>query len=149
MQSTVKEFSGPGGTAAVQDGTRPFAAVALVMLSIVSVSYSLAQSLVNPGLQQLRVDFHASLAGISWILTAYLLSSAVLTPFPGRVGDHRGKERLLVATTGLLSAGSVLAAACARPSQLVGGVLHGRAPVPATVRRLDHHLRLPHPRLRP
>lgn len=106
MQSTVKGFSGPGGTAAVQDGTRPFAAVALVMLSIVSVSYSLAQSLVNPALQQLRVDFHASLAGISWILTAYLLSSAVLTPFLGRVGDHRGKERLLVATTGLLSAGS-------------------------------------------
>ena len=123
MRSTVKGYSGPGGTAAVQDGTRPFAAVALVMLSIVSASYSLAQSLVNPALQQLRVDFHASLAGISWVLTAYLLSSAVLTPFLGRVGDHRGKERLLVAATGLLSAGSVLAAVA--PD--LGVLLVGRA----------------------
>jgi MFS family permease len=122
MKSTVEVSVDSGGTAAVQARARR-AAVALVMLSIVSASYSLAQSLVNPALQQLRAEFHASPAGIGWVLTAYLLSSAVLTPFLGRVGDHLGKERLLVATTGLLAAGSVVAAVA--PD--LGVLLAGRA----------------------
>jgi MFS family permease len=82
-------------------------AVVLVMLSTVTVSYTLVLSMVNPALEPLRVSFHASQAGISWVLTAYLLSSAVLTPFLGRVGDQLGKHRLIVAAAALLAAGSV------------------------------------------
>ena len=90
-----------------------------VVLSVVSASYSLVQSPVNPALQPLRADFHASQARIGWVLTAYLLSSAVLTPFPGRVGDHIGRERLLAAATGLLAAGSLVAAVGAATCLLV------------------------------
>jgi MFS family permease len=97
--------------------------VVVVMLSIVSASYSLVQSLVNPALQPLRAEFHTSQSGVGWVLTAYLLSSAVLTPFLGRVGDHVGRERLLVAATGFLVAGSVVAAVA--PD--LGVLLVGRA----------------------
>ncbi len=101
-----------------------------VVLSVVPASYSPVQSPVNPALQPLRADFHASQAGIGWVLTAYLLSSAVLTPFPGRVGttltpfpgrvgDHIGRERLLAAATGLLAAGSLVAAVGAATCLLV------------------------------
>jgi MFS family permease len=93
------------------------------MLAIVSVSYSLVQSLVNPALQSLRAEVHTSQTGVSWVLTAYLLSSAVMTPFLGRVGDHIGKERMLVTATGLLAAGSVVAAVA--PD--LGVLLVGRA----------------------
>ena len=90
-----------------------------VVLSVVPASYSLVQSPVNPALQPLRADFHASQARIGWVLTAYLLSSAALTPFPGRVGDHIGRERLLAAATGLPAAGSLVAAVGAATCLLV------------------------------
>ena len=106
-------------------GRQPFTVVT-VMLSVVAASYSLVQSLVNPALQPLRAEFHAGLAGIGWVLTAYLLSSAVLTPFLGRVGDHIGRERLLVAATGLLAAGSLVAAVAPDLGVLVvGRVIQG------------------------
>ena len=98
-------------------------AVVLVVLSTVTVSYTLVLSMVNPALEPLRVSFHASQAGISWVLTAYLLSSAVLTPFLGRVGDQLGKHRLIVAAAALLAAGSVVAATA--PD--LGVLLAGRA----------------------
>ena len=40
--------------------------VVVATLSAVSVSYSLVLSLVNPALQPLRAQFHASQAGIGW-----------------------------------------------------------------------------------
>src|ERR1700760_3514442 len=120
MQSKV--VSPPAVGNAVDYGRQPVSVVA-VMLSVVSASYSLVQSLVNPALQPLRADFHASQAAIGWVLTGYLLSSAVVTPFLGRGGDHIGRERLLVAATGLLAAGSLVAAVA--PD--LGVLLIGRA----------------------
>jgi hypothetical protein len=40
-------------------------AVVLVMLSTVTVSYTLVLSMVNPALEPLRVSFHTSQTGIS------------------------------------------------------------------------------------
>jgi MFS family permease len=111
--------------ATVDHGVKPVTVV-VVMLAIVSASYSLVLSLVNPALQPLRAEFHTSQTGVGWVLTAYLLSSAVLTPFLGRVGDHVGREHLLVATTGLLAAGSVIAAVAPNLGVLlVGRVMQG------------------------
>jgi hypothetical protein len=83
MQSTVKGFSGPGGTAAVQDGTRPFAAVALVMLSIVSVSYSLAQALVNPALDyRWEILLGGAIGGLGFGIALSALSAHVVGAVP-------------------------------------------------------------------
>jgi MFS family permease len=50
------------------------------MLSVVSASYSLVQSMVNPALATLQSTLHTDQVGIGWVLTAYLLASAVFTP---------------------------------------------------------------------
>src|SRR3954447_11163528 len=54
-----------------------------------------------------------SLGGLrdsSWIAVAYLLSSAVIVPVYGRLGDRRGKRRMLLIALGVFATGS---AACA------------------------------------
>jgi MFS family permease len=47
------------------------------MLSVTSASHSLA---------------HTDQVGVSWVLTACLLSSALLTPVIGNLGDRHGKR---------------------------------------------------------
>ncbi|PSM42981.1 MFS transporter [Streptomyces dioscori] len=98
----------------------------MAMLSVSAVSYALVQSMVNPGLEALREHVGASRIGVSWVLAAFLLSSAVLTPVLGRLGDQIGKRRILVAVLLVLAAGSVVAAlATTLPMLLVGRVLQG------------------------
>jgi MFS family permease len=69
----------------------------LVILSVSAVSYALVLLMVNPGLEALRGQAHTNQLGVSWVLTAFLLASAVLTPMLGRPGDQVGKRRTLVA----------------------------------------------------
>jgi MFS family permease len=100
--------------------------IALVMLSVTSASYSLVLSLVNPALETLRSTLHTNQLGVSWVLTAYLLSSAVLTPVLGKLGDQQGKKGLLLVTLGLLVVGSIVAASTSDlPVVIVGRVLQG------------------------
>ncbi|MFF8910791.1 MFS transporter [Streptomyces olivaceoviridis] len=97
-----------------------------MLLSVASVSYALVQSVVNPGLEALRDHVHAGQLGVGWVLTGFLLASAVLTPVLGRVGDQVGKRQVLVAVLGLLAAGSVIGAlATDLPVLVAGRVLQG------------------------
>jgi len=103
-------------------------AAALPMLAVTSASYSLAQSMVNPALGTLRQTLHTDQVGVSWVLTSYLLASALFTPILGRLGDRHGKRRLLLIALGLLVLGSVVAApAHTLPEMVVGRVLQGAA----------------------
>lgn len=62
----------------------------------------------------------------SWIMVAYLLSAAVIVPVYGRLGDIRGKRRMLLVALGVFSAGSAACAAAQTMPQLVGArVLQG------------------------
>nr|WP_237308194.1 MFS transporter [Streptomyces sp. SAT1] len=98
----------------------------VVALSVSAVSYALVQSMVNPGLEALRGHVHTTQLGVSWVLTAFLLSSAVLTPVLGRLGDQVGKRRILIAVLLLLTAGSLVAAlATSLPVLVVGRLLQG------------------------
>ncbi|MGP4083461.1 MFS transporter [Streptomyces sp. KR55] len=110
--------------------TRPFRAegaqASLALLSVASVSYALVQSVVNPGLEALRDHVHTSQLGVGWVLTGFLLSSAVLTPVLGRVGDQVGKRHVLVAVLALLALGSVIGAlATSLPVLVLARVLQG------------------------
>ncbi|MFI0467184.1 MFS transporter [Saccharopolyspora sp. 5N102] len=102
------------------------ARTSLVLLSVASVSYALVQSVVNPGLEALRGHVHTSQVGVGWVLTGFLLASAIMTPVLGRLGDQVGKRRALVAVLALLALGSVIGAlATSLPVLVVGRVLQG------------------------
>ena len=100
-----------------------FAALALAVSA-----FAILQTLVVPALPALRSDVGTSDAGITWLITAFLISAAVATPILGRLGERVGKDRALIATLGLLGAGSVLGALAPSLGLLiVARVLQGAA----------------------
>jgi MFS family permease len=82
----------------------------LAVLSLGGLAYAMLSSSVVPALPTLQHALHTSETGVTWLLTAYLLSASVGTAILGRLGDMYGKERLLLVTLVILAAGTLLAA---------------------------------------
>ena len=122
---TSRAAADPAGHPTAHPAGRPPPRPALVVavLSSVGLVASLCMTLVVPVVPQLPQLLGTSTATASWVITATLLAGAVATPIAGRLGDMVGKRRVLLATLGLLVAGSVL---CATTSALLP-VLIGRA----------------------
>ena len=70
----------------------------LGILTLGTTAYALQQTMVIPALPELQRELDASTTWVTWVLTGFLLSAAVLTPILGKLGDRFGKERLLVAS---------------------------------------------------
>ncbi|HYC46347.1 MAG TPA: MFS transporter [Burkholderiales bacterium] len=70
-----------------------------------------------------------SLGGLrdsSWIMVAYLLSAAVIVPVYGRLGDIRGKRRMLLVALAVFAVGSIACSAAQTMPQLIAArVIHG------------------------
>jgi EmrB/QacA subfamily drug resistance transporter len=92
------------------DDSRQHPSLTLAILSLGTMAYALLQSAVVPALPQLQHSLHTSETGVTWVLTAYLLSASIATPVFGRLGDMYGKERLLLVAYVLLTAGTLMAA---------------------------------------
>lgn len=82
----------------------------IIYLSLGGLSFAVLQSLVAPALSTIGRDLGVSTGDAAWVLTAYLLSAAVLTPILGRLGDMVGKRRILIIVLALLLVGTLLAA---------------------------------------
>jgi EmrB/QacA subfamily drug resistance transporter len=82
----------------------------MVVLALAAAAFALAQTAVVPGLGRLSAALHASAADISWVMSGYLLSAAILTPVFGRLGDMVGKRRMLIVALVIFTVSSVVAA---------------------------------------
>src|SRR3989440_2484328 len=94
--------------------------VTLAILPVAGTAYSLLQTMVIPALPAFRADLHTTNAWATWVLTVFLLVSAVATPVLGKLGDQYGKERLLVVSLVLFLVGCVGAAAAWNIWSLIG-----------------------------
>ena len=104
----------------------PRTRLTLVLLTSAGVSLALMQTLVIPALPFFGREFGASASWTAWIVTGFLLSSSVLTPIVGRLGDAHGKKRVLVwslSVFGLASLGA--AAAWDLPSLVAFRIVQG------------------------
>jgi EmrB/QacA subfamily drug resistance transporter len=100
----------------------------VLFLSLGGLSFAVLQSLVAPALSTIGKDLGVATSDASWVLTAYLLSAAVLTPILGRLGDMVGKRKVIIVVLVLLLAGTVLAALAPNLGVLVvGRILQGAA----------------------
>jgi MFS family permease len=100
--------------------------IILAVLAVAGTTFALLQSIVVPALPQIEHALHAGPTAGAWILSANLLSTAVLTPILGRLGDMRGKERVLLGVMGALGAGTLICAlAPSLPVMLAGRALQG------------------------
>ncbi|MGW0486337.1 MFS transporter [Nonomuraea sp. NPDC003214] len=100
----------------------------LIALVVAVFGYALMQTVVVPALKVLQAGLHTTPAASAWILTAFLLSSAVLTPVLGRLGDQHGKRRVALAVLLVYALGMAGAAASQNIGQLIAArVLQGAA----------------------
>ncbi len=100
--------------------------VTFAALSLAAMAFSLLQSAVIPALPSLEHSLHASADAVAWLLTGYLLSAAICTPILGRIGDMRGKEKVLLVVLVVLSIGTLVSAlATTLPVMLVGRIIQG------------------------
>jgi MFS family permease len=96
------------------------------MLAFALVGFSIGQTAFIPAVPGLARKLDVSTAAATWAVTASLLSSAVLTPVLGRLGDLFGRRRLFVAILAAVCLGSVISAlAWNLPGILLGRIFYG------------------------
>jgi MFS family permease len=95
----------PNGTGTAPSGGDPAprasaaatsASLAIAALAVAAVSNALMQTLVVPAIGVLAQDLDAGAGAATWVLTAFLLASAILAPPLSSMGDRYGKRRLLL-----------------------------------------------------
>ncbi len=114
--------------------------VILSVLLLAGLAYAVLSSAVIPALPTIQRDLHTSETGVTWVLTGFLLSASVGTSIIGRLGDMYGKERLLLYTLLVLSAGTLLAAlsnslAVLIVARVIQGVAGGIFPLAFSIAR--------------
>src|SRR5438445_12169686 len=87
--------------------TRPAERVRLIFgaLLLVLLLASLDQTIVSTALPTIVGDL-GGLQHLSWVVTAYLLSSTIVAPLYGKLGDLYGRKRILQFAIVLFLAGS-------------------------------------------
>ncbi len=74
-----------------------------ITVMLAAVIEVLDMTIVNVSLDQMMGTFEATTEQITWVLTAYLVSSAVVMPLTGRIVQRFGRKRiLLINITGFL-----------------------------------------------
>ena len=74
---------------------RPHYNLTLAILVLAGAAFSLQQTMVFPSLPTFQREFNTSTAWANWVVAAFLVSGAVMTPILGRLGDQYGKARIL------------------------------------------------------
>jgi EmrB/QacA subfamily drug resistance transporter len=103
-----------------REGERSHAEIKTVMkaLMLVMLLAALDQTIVSTALPQIAVDLHG-LDKLSWVATAYLLTSAIVTPIYGKLGDMYGRKKIFITSIVIFLLGSVLCGAAQSMDQLI------------------------------
>jgi EmrB/QacA subfamily drug resistance transporter len=114
--------------------------VILAVLSLGALAYAVLSSAVIPALPVIQHGLHASETGVTWLLTGFLLSASVGTAIIGKLGDLYGKQRMLLWTLAVLSAGTLLAAVSGSlmiliAARVIQGVAGGIFPLAFSIMR--------------
>ena len=102
------------------DAARPDAPVGLIVaaLLLVMLLSALDQTIVSTALPTIVGDL-GGLEKLSWVVTAYLLSSTVVLPLCGKLGDLYGRKIMLQGAIALFLAGSTLCGLAQDMTQLI------------------------------
>ena len=89
-----------------------------VGLMLAMLLAALDQTIVATALPRIATDLHG-LSKLSWVATAYLLTSAVSTPLYGKIGDQFGRKKIFQFAIVLFLIGSALCGQARNMDQLV------------------------------
>jgi hypothetical protein len=104
---------------------------ALIAACVAVVGFSVQQTAPIPAFPTIELQLHAPARWTTWLLSGYLIVAAVSAPLFGKLGDRRGKRRMLLEVLAVYFLGSVGAALapdiwaliCVRALQGVGGAV--------------------------
>ena len=92
--------------------------VVITALMLAMLLSALDQTIVATALPRIATDLHG-LNKLSWVATAYLLTSAVSTPLYGKIGDLYGRKKIFQISIIIFLAGSALCGLSGNMDQLV------------------------------
>jgi EmrB/QacA subfamily drug resistance transporter len=87
-------------------------------LMLVMLLAALDQTIVSTALPRIASDLNG-LSKLSWVVTAYLITSAVVTPLYGKISDQFGRKRIFVIAISLFLIGSALCGLSQNMDQLI------------------------------
>lgn len=101
-------------------GERSSAEIRVIIgaLMLAMLLSALDQTIVSTALPQIAVDLN-SLNKLSWVVTSYLLASAVATPIYGKLGDMFGRKKIFTYSIIIFLIGSVLCGFSQSMDQLI------------------------------
>ena len=97
----------PDETDLTREKTHGEIMVVLVALMLAMLLGALDQTIVATALPRIASDLHG-LSQLSWVATAYLLTSAVSMPLYGKLGDMFGRKKILQTSIVIFLIGSAL-----------------------------------------
>src|SRR5665811_2002347 len=92
--------------------------VVMTSLMLVMLLAALDQTIVATALPRIAVDLHG-LNKISWVATAYLLTSAITTPLYGKISDLFGRKKIFQTAIVIFLVGSMLCGISQNMNELV------------------------------
>ncbi len=120
-KNTVQSQSNSAAVASQSENQeRSHAEIMVVMgaLMLTLLLSALDQTIVSTALPQIAVDLHG-LNKLSWVATAYLLASAIVTPIYGKLGDMFGRKKIFIISIVIFLIGSVLCGLSQSMDQLI------------------------------
>jgi MFS family permease len=81
----------------------------LAVLSSIATMVMYAETMLIPALPDLINEFSVTYSMSSWILSAYLIPGAVMTPIAGKLSDIYGKKKVLLVIMAIYAIGIAMA----------------------------------------
>src|SRR5437868_13383512 len=97
-------------------GQRLIVTVGVMMAVLLQV---LDTTIANVALPHMQASLSATQDSINWVLTSYIVASAIALPISGWLADKVGRKRLLLISVALFTAASVLCATATSLTEMV------------------------------
>lgn len=101
---------------AIEVSNRALLTVGIMLATVMQV---LDTTIANVALPHMRASLGASQEEINWVLTSYIVASAIATPLTGWFADRLGRKTLLLVAVGGFTAASLLCGLAASLPQMV------------------------------
>ena len=92
--------------------------VIIYALMLAMLLAALDQTIVSTALPKIVQDLHG-LSKLSWVATAYLLTSALVTPLYGKLSDQLGRKKIFIVAISIFLFGSALCGLSQNMTQLI------------------------------
>jgi MFS family permease len=81
--------------------------ITLIILSCLGLIVMFDETMILPAIPDFIRDFNISYSTSSWLLSAYIIAAAVMTPIGGKLSDIYGKKKILLIVMAIYTIGIV------------------------------------------